>query len=302
MDRLDEWRIFASVASLRSFVLAARSLGRSPQAVTRAVAALETRIGTRLLNRTTRSVSLSSDGERYLERSRRALAEFDALESPSVARAQISGVLTVTASVLFGQQHVAPVVSEFLATHEATSVRLLLADRVVSLAEEGVDVGVRVADLPDSSLRARLVGHVRSIVCASPAYLQRAGVPRSPEAITNHACIAFTVTTPISDRWSFPRAGQRARSVNARPRLVVNTAQAAIDAALAGLGLVRVLSYQVDRLVAQKKLRIVLASFEPKPVPVHIVHLPGVQARVAETFIELASERLRARLARAAAA
>lgn len=296
MDRLEEWRIFVAVGTLRSFAGAARSLGRSPQAATRAVAALEDRIGARLLNRTTRSVSLTSDGQRYLERGRRAIAELELLESPSDATAALRGVLTVTAPVLFGQLHVVPVVAELLALHPALDVRLLLLDRVVSLAEEGIDVGVRIGPLPDSSLRARVVGHVRAVVCAAPAYLERAGRLRDPDALVDHACISFSGTTPIADRWSFRSTGSRERSIAVKPRLVVNTGQAAIDAALAGVGIVRVLSYQVDQLVAEGKLAILLRSFEPEPVPVNLVQLPGVQARAAVAFMELAAERLRAKL------
>ena len=296
MDRVDEWRIFGAVESRRSFVEAARSLRRSPQTVTRAIAALEERLGTRLFNRTTRSVSLTSEGERYLERSRRALAEFDLLEESPDAHAELRGALTVTAPVMFGQLHVLPVVGEFLSTHPRLDIRFLLLDRVVSLAEEGIDLGVRIGDLPDSALRARLIGHVRSVVCASPAYLERAGTPRLPESLGKHDCIAFTATTPIPNRWSFRHATGRQRSIAVRPKLTVNTAQAAIDAALAGLGLVRVISYQVDQLVAERRLRIGLASVESDPVPVNIVHLPGVQSRAAAAFVEFATERLRKRI------
>jgi DNA-binding transcriptional LysR family regulator len=168
----------------------------------------------------------------------------------------------------------------------------LLLDRVVSLAEEGIDVGVRLGALPDSSLRARLLGHVRSVLCASPTYLARAGVPRTPDALSKHSCIAFTATTPIADRWSFPRAGRRERAIAVRARLVVNTAQAAIDAAVAGLGIVRVLSYQIARLVAAQQLRIILPRFERQALPVQLVHLPGVQTRAAGAFVEFAAARL----------
>jgi len=167
MDRTEEWRAFVAVAGRRSFVGAARALRRSPQAITRAVAALEGRLGARLLNRTTRSVSVTSDGERYLERGRRLLAELDALESAPDARAPLAGRLSVTAPVLFGQLHVAPLVAAFLEQHPEVEARLLLVDRVVSLAEEGVDLAVRIGPLPDSSLRARLVGQVRWLICAS---------------------------------------------------------------------------------------------------------------------------------------
>jgi DNA-binding transcriptional LysR family regulator len=177
-------------------------------------------------------------------------------------------------------------------------VRLLLVDRVVSLAEEGVDVAVRLGALPDSSLRARVIGQVQSLLCASPAYLRRAGMPRTPAALARHSCIAFSGTTPVVDRWSFSRPGRGARTVTVRARLVVNSGQAAIDAALAGLGIVRVLSYQVATLLRERRLQPVLPSWTQKDAPVQLVQLPGVRARAAAAFVELAAARLPARLAR----
>jgi DNA-binding transcriptional LysR family regulator len=302
MDRTEEWRAFVSVAGRRSFIEAARALRRSPQSVTRAVAALEQRLGARLLNRTTRSVSLTGEGERYLERGRRVLAELEALESAPDTRAPLAGRLSITVPVLFGQLHVVPLVCAFLEQHPAVDARLLLVDRVVSLAEEGIDLAVRIGPLPDSSLRARLVGHVRWVVCGSPAYLARAGVPRTPDALARHACISFDAGSPLTDHWTFPaargrpRAGGRGRNVVLQPRLIVNTAQAGIDAAIAGLGVVRVLSYQVERALAEKKLRLVLESVAAPPVPIQIVQLPGVANRLATAFVDFAGDRLRARL------
>ena len=298
MDRLEEWRVFLEVAGKRSFAQAARTLGRSPQAVTRAVAALEKRLETRLLARTTRSVSLTTDGERYLERGRRALAEMDALETPIDERAPLRGAVTVTAPVLFGQLHVVPIVTELLKKEPELAVRLSLVDRVVALADEGIDVGVRIGPLADSSLRALKVGEVHAVTVASPAYVERHGRPRTPEALAEHSCIAFAGTTPTADRWSFKRAddGSREKKVAVRPRLSVNSGAAAIDAALAGLGVVRLLSYQADALVDAGKLVVLLKSFEPEPVPVHLVQLAGVASRAATAFVALAAERLRARL------
>jgi DNA-binding transcriptional LysR family regulator len=290
MDRSEDWRAFVHVATHKSFAHAARQLGRSPQAITRAVAALESRLGTRLLHRTTRSVSLSDDGERYLERARRLVAELDALESPEVA-AELRGALAITAPVLFGELHVMPVVTAFLAKHPGVTARLSLVDRVVSLAEEGVDLAIRIGALADSALLSRLLGKVRTVLVASPAYLDEAGTPRTLDSLGKHACIAFTGTTPIPDRWSFDR-----RIIKIQPRLVVNVGQAAIDAALAGLGIVRVLSYQVDRLVAAERLRLVLASAEPSASPVHLLSLPGVQPRIATAFGDHAAQALRKRL------
>jgi DNA-binding transcriptional LysR family regulator len=292
MDRLEDWRAFVAVASLKSFSGAARALARSPQSITRAVAGLEARLGTRLVNRTTRSVSLTNDGERQLEPARRALAEFERLESGEDAAAPLQGRVSVTAPVLFGQLHVLPIAADFLRQHPRLDMRLLLLDRVVSLAEEGLDVGVRIGALPDSSLRARAVGQVRAVVCASPAYLGRAGIPRTPQALERHQCIAFAASTPVAERWAFAGPGQRERVVQVHARLTVNTAQAAIDAALAGLGVVRVLSYQVAKLVAARRLRIVLEGYEPRASPVQLVHLPGPQTRAAAAFLEFASARL----------
>jgi DNA-binding transcriptional LysR family regulator len=294
MDRLDEWSLFVAVATRRSFAEAARALGRSPQVVTRAVAALEARVGARLLHRTTRSVSLTDDGARYLERVRPVLQEFEALESPD--RGELRGTLTIAAPVLFGQLHVAPVVHELLAAQPGVDVRLVLHDRVVSLSEEGIDVAVRVGPLPDSSLQARRVGSVQAVLCASPAYLERRGVPRVIADLGRHDVIAFTGTTPIPDRWSFRSEGRRDTSVAVHPRLTVNTGQAAIDAAVRGLGIVRVLSYQIDALVRDKRLRVVLPDLAAESIPVHVVQLPGAKARAATAFVELASVRLAARM------
>jgi DNA-binding transcriptional LysR family regulator len=292
-DRIEEWRVFGAVASHKSFVAAARTLGRSPQHVTRAIAALEERLGARLFHRTTRAVSLTSEGARLLEQSRRVLEELDHLEAPRDPKAKLSGRLSVTAPVLFGQMHVVPVVSELLAKHPALDVRLVLLDRVVSLADEGIDVAVRIGPLPDSSLRARLVGHVRSVIVASPAYLKARPRLRTPRDLGDdaHSCIAFAATTPTSDRWTFPADG-RPVHVNVRARLVVNDGQAAMNAALAGLGVVRLLSYQVARHVENDRLRIVLGEHEP-PLPIHLLHLPGIQPRAAPAFLDLAADKLR---------
>lgn len=297
MDRLDEWRTFVSVATKLSFAEAARVQGRSPQAITRAIAALEDRLGTRLLHRTTRAVSLTDEGARCLERARELLAEFEALESSPDARVDLRGALTVAAPVLFGQLHVLPILTAFLALHPSASARALLHDRIVSLSEEGVDVAVRIGALSDSSLRVRLLGHVRSVICASPEYLKKHRAPRDVDELGEHATIAFTGTTPIPDRWSFESAeGKRDRVVRTQPVLTVNTAQAAVDAAASGLGLTRVISYQIASLVADKKLKVVLREYEPLPMPVHLVQLPGVGTRTSAAFMDFAAERLRALL------
>jgi DNA-binding transcriptional LysR family regulator len=296
MDRLEEWRMFLGVARLGSFVRVAEQQRRSPQAVTRAIAALEARVGARLFHRTTRSVSLSDEGQRYRERAERALFELERLEAPVDRETPLRGVFALTAPVLFGQLHVAPLVARFLERHPELDARLLFVDRVVSLADEGLDVGVRIGTLADSALRVRRVAEVRSIVCASRAYLVAHGTPRVPSDLARHWCIAFTATTPVPERWSFSTRGKSQHRVAVRPRLTVNTGQSAIDAALAGLGLVRVLSYQVGALVAAGKLVPVLASYEPSPIPVQLVRLSGAPSRASSAFLDFAAEGLRKRL------
>jgi DNA-binding transcriptional LysR family regulator len=290
MDRIDTWRLFAAVAEHASFAEAARRAGRSPQAVTRAIAALEASVGARLLARTTRSVALTDDGARYLERCRRVLADVDELDATPDTSAP-HGVLSVTAPVLFGELHVMPIVSAYLARHPGVDVRLALHDRVVSLVEEGIDLAVRIGELPDSALRVRRVGEVRRVVCASPAYLRRRGTPRQPRELADHDVIAFTATTAIADRWTFATGAP----IRVRPRLIVNSGRAAIDAALAGLGIVRVLSYQVAPLLARRRLHAILVDHEPATLPIHLVTLPSplVPARVS-AFLDLAAARLRA--------
>ncbi len=302
MDRIDGWTTFAAVAEGRSFAAAARKLGRSPAAVTRAVAALEQRLGARLLNRTTRSVALTDVGARALEATRRALAAFEELEGVAAAeRQEPRGRLAVTAPVVFGRLHVLPVVEAFLRDHPAASVSLTLLDRVVSLVDEGLDVAVRLGQLPDSSLRAVRVGEVRRGVYASPRVLKAGGTPRTPQALGRHACVACLAVTPVPDRWTFERDGRRF-AVQVTPRLIVNTAEAAIDAALAGVGPTCLLSYQVDAHVRAGRLERVLGAFEPPAVPVQVVIPSGrFVTPTVRAFVDRCAEALRATLGSPAA-
>jgi DNA-binding transcriptional LysR family regulator len=200
-------------------------------------------------------------------------------------------MLSLTAPILFGRWHVQPVVSAYLAAYPRVSARMFLADRVVDLVEEGLDLGIRIGHLPDSSMRATALGSVRYVSCASPAYLDAAGVPEEPKALVGHPCISFS-TFARPDRWVYE--GRKPISVQVSPRLIVNTAEAAIDAAKAGLGVVRVLSYQAQDSLKDGSLRLILEPFEPEPIPVSLVHredrLP--QAKV-QSFVELAVPRLR---------
>jgi DNA-binding transcriptional LysR family regulator len=293
-DRLDVLTIFVAVAEQQSFAEAARQLSRSPASVTRAVAALEERLQTRLFNRTTRSVALTDAGARYLESCRRLLATYDELEAVNLGeRVQPRGWVNVTAPTMFGRLHVLPLVGTFLGEYPQVDVRLLLLDRVVSLVDEGLDLGVRIGQLPDSSLRAVQVGRVRRIVCATPQYIARHGVPGTPRDLGSHSVVACTAVTPIPDRWSF-NGPNGVTSVAVRPRLVVNTTAAAVDAALDSFGLACIRSYQAEPHMAAGRLQTVLVEYEPPPSPIHIVRPEGrhLPAKV-RLFIDYAAERLR---------
>jgi DNA-binding transcriptional LysR family regulator len=275
MDRLDALAIFVAVAELEGFAEAARRLNRSPAAVTRAVAALEEHLQSRLFNRTTRSVSLTDVGARYLDSGRRLLAAYDELEAVGAGeRSEPRGTVNVTAPTMFGRLHVLPLLHDFLDRHAQADVRLLLLDRVVSLVDEGLDLGIRLGALPDSSLRAVRVGEVRRLVYASPGYIARFGVPATPQDLAGHHMIASTAATAIHDRWTFLMRGAPV-AVAVKPRLVVNTTDAAVDAALDGFGLASLMSYQADGHVAAGTLLAVLAEYQPAPVPIHVVHPAG---------------------------
>ena len=293
-DRLDALAIFVAVAERQSFVEAARQLSRSPASVTRAVGALEERLQTRLFNRTTRSVALTDAGARYLDRCRRVLATYDELEAVNFGeRVEPRGWINVTAPAMFGRLHVLPLLRSFLEDYPQVDVRLLLLDRVVSLVDEGLDLGVRIGQLPDSTLRAVRVGQVRRVVCATPQYIARRGVPATPRDLRNHSVVACTAVTPIPDRWSF-HAPSGVISVPVTPRLVVNTTAAAVDAALDHLGFTCIRSYQAEPHAAAGRLQTVLAEYEPPPAPIQIVHPEGrhLSAKV-RLFLDHAAEGLR---------
>ncbi|MBB3241025.1 DNA-binding transcriptional LysR family regulator [Pseudomonas sp. Tn43] len=293
MDRFQEMQVFATVAQEQGFSTAARRLGMSAASVTRAVAALEKRIGTQLLTRTTRSVHLSEAGQRYLEDCRRILTEVqEAEDSAAGSHAQPRGQLTITAPVLFGDLFVTPLMVGYLSQFPEVSINALLVDRVVSMVEEGIDVAVRIGELPDSNQHAIRVGEVRRVICASPGFLGDHGRPRHPADLSAGPIIA---TSSIGQHrsWPFIDAGEPI-SIRLEPRLVVTANQAAITAAAMGLGLTRVLSYQVASKVAAGELEIVLADFELPPLPIHVVYQGGrkAPARV-RSFVDFAVNVLR---------
>lgn len=293
--QLEALRVFVAVTEAEGFAAAARKLRLSAPAVTRSIAALEEHLGTRLLLRTTRSVRLTEAGERFLADSRRILASVDEAEAAARgAHVEPQGELAVTAPVLFGRLHVAPVLVEFLARHPRVTLRAFFADRVVHLVDEGFDVAVRIASLPDSTLTAKRVGTVRRVLVASPAYLAERGTPRTPEALSGHRAIGLATGGGAALPWSFRAPG--GGRVVARPevRLVVNAGEVAIDAAIAGHGFARAISYQVREHVGAGRLALVLEAYEPPPVPVQIVYPAGRNAAVkVSAFVDLAVERLK---------
>ncbi|MDR9861309.1 transcriptional regulator, LysR family [Pseudomonas baetica] len=293
MDRFQEMQVFAAVAQDQGFSAAARRLGLSAASVTRAVAALEQRIGTQLLIRTTRSVHLSEAGQRYLEDCRRILAEVqEAEDSAAGSHAQPRGQLTVTAPVLFGELFVTPVMAGYLAQYPDVSINAVLVDRIVSMVEEGIDVAVRIGELADSNQHAIRVGEVRRVVCGSPQYLAEHGRPSHPQALAGLPVVATAATGQMRN-WPFLEQGEPL-IVRPEPRLVVTANQAAITAACLGLGLTRVLSYQVANKVAAGELEIVLADFELPPLPIHVVYQGGrkAPARV-RSFVDFTVNALR---------
>jgi DNA-binding transcriptional LysR family regulator len=293
MDRLATMRVFIAVAEGGGFAAAARRLGMSPPAVTRAVSALEERIGTRLLHRTTRSVRLSEAGTRYLADCKRILGEIEEAEASAAgSHTEPRGQIAVTAPIMFGRMHVAPILLDFLARYPQVTARTLLVDRVVDLMDEGLDVAVRIADLPDSSLSAVRVGSVRRVVCASPDYLAARGTPQTPADLSQLDTIIFAHAA-ASAEWTFTSA---TGPVTVRPptQLIVNTADVAIAAAIAGRGLTRVLSYQIAPALQAGQLVVALEEFEPPPLPIHIMHREGRRAAArVRAFVDFAVERLR---------
>jgi DNA-binding transcriptional LysR family regulator len=296
MDRLRAMQMFAAVAGAGGLSAASRQLGIPLTTVSRQLAALERHLGTPLLVRTTRQIALTDAGRDYLETCRTVLSELEAAEGRLAGREDAPrGELVLTAPVVFGRLHVLPVVLEYLHRYAGVTVRMVLADRVVDLIDEGIDIGVRIGILADSAMVARHAGTVRYVVCASPGYLRARGAPATPKALGQHDCIAFS-GLEAAGRWTFLGAKGPQR-VRIQPRLTVNTAEAAVDAAIAGFGLARVLSYQVKSAVADGRLRLVLEDYEGPGLPVSVLHRQGrVPQTKVKCFVKVASEILPERL------
>ncbi len=296
MDRLRAMSVFAQTVESGSFSAAGRRLGMPLPTVSRHIAELEAHLKTRLLNRTTRQLTLTDAGRSYLTSCKRILEQVDEAERGAAGEYSApKGELVITAPIVFGRLHVLPIVSEFLNAYPDIDIRLSLSDRVVHLVEDHVDLAVRIGALPDSSLVAVRAGFIRRVVCAGAAYLAQHGTPRVPADLATHPCITFDGPR-YPHAWTFGRQATQTE-VPIRPRLTVTTAEAAIDAAMAGVGITRVLSYQAAELVRTGAMKVILEEFEPEPLPVHLVY--GAQGLVPlklRAFLEFAMPRLKERL------
>lgn len=290
MDRLDEIRAFAAVADARSFTQGARKLDVSGAQVSKLVARLENRLGARLLNRTTRDVSLTDTGQAYLERARDLLENFDALESSVRDQSGPSGNLKVSAPVSFGKNQLTPALLEFASGCLAVSLDVTFSDRMVNLVEEGFDVAVRIGHLTDSSLVARRLAAVRMITCASPDYLAGAGVPRTLAEMGGHEAILDTNARDAT-LWRFGRRGE-VQEVRVHGRLKFNGAEACVEAAVKGFGIVRTPAFAAAEELRLGRLVPVLCDFEPEEIHVHVVypHARHLAAKV-RAFVDFLAKR-----------
>jgi len=295
MDRIEAMSVFIAVVDAGSLSAAARKLRMPLPTVSRKVADLESHLKARLLHRSTRRISLTDAGSVYITACRRILEEISHAESSAAGEySEPKGDLMISAPLVFGRLHLLPVVIDFLKAYPRVDVRLLLGDRINNLLQEHLDLALRIGELTDEGLIATRVGSTRRVVCASPAYLAAHGTPQHPRDLTAHQCIAFDALT-APDEWVFG-AGRAATTVPLHARLVVNTAEAAIDAAIAGVGLTRVLCYQSAAAEKAGTVVKVLEGFEPEPAPVSLVHTR--QPRLAQklrAFLDFAAPRLRAR-------
>lgn len=293
MDRFGAMNVFVAVVAAGSFSAGSRELRMPLPTVSRRVGELEAHLGAKLLVRGTRKLALTEAGEAYLAACRQILDSVaDAERGAAGEYNSPQGDLVVTAPITFGRLHVVPVAADFLAEYAHVDLRLVLSDRPLNLVDDHLDLAIRVGELPESSLVATRIGAVRGVMCASPGYLKRRGTPKRPDDLGSHDCVSFSALGS-ADSWRFP-GGEEMR---VRSRLVASTAEAALDAAIRGVGLTRLLSYQVADAVKAGQLTIVLRKFEAAALPVHLVY--ARQRRTSgklRAFLEFAAPRLRARL------
>ena len=288
--------VLVAVVDAGSLSAAGRQLNMPLPTVSRKISELEAHVNARLVIRSTRKLIVTEAGRAYIAACKRILQDVaEAERSASGEYCAPRGELTLTAPIVFGRLHVLPVTTEFLNAYPKVDVRLVLSDRTFSLVDEHVDLAIRIGELADSSLVGARIGCIGHVVCASPSYLAEHGVPKSPDELSGHACITFAALM-APDAWTF-RSEHSERMVPIHSRLVVNTAEAAVDAAIAGIGLARVFSYQADAALKTKALTLVLQKFEPPPVPVSLVHSgQRLLPQKLRAFLDFSAPRLRARL------
>lgn len=288
MDRFTELQVFVAVADTEGFATAARKLGISAPVVTRTLANLEARLGAKLLTRTTRHVRVTDAGRRYLEDAKRILGELaEADDAVTGISGEPGGHLAITAPVLFGKMFVLPGLVDYLKRYPKMEINALFLDRVVNLVEEGIDIGIRIGELADSTMLARRVGKVRRVVCASPTYLTEHGIPQTPDELSQHTIITANGLNASSD-WKFIN-----KTIKVKPRLSFATNDAAMEAAIAGFGITRLLSYQIAPALESGKLNVILEDYDNAEIPIHIVHREGRYTSVKiRSFVDYMVERL----------
>lgn len=303
MDRFEAMSLLVAVTDKGSLSAAGRALGVPLATLSRKVSNLEARLGTRLLLRTTRKLTLTDAGLAYVAAARRILEQVEEAEREAAGEFMVpKGELVVTAPLMFGRVHVLPVVADFLAAFPDIDIRLVLSDRNVDLVDDHVDMAVRIGRLPDSAMVATQVGTLRWVACASPSLVDRYGLPQVPGDLQRYPCVAVDAAAPLQS-WRFrdPRPGA-ALDVALKPRLAVTTTEAAAQAAVRGVGVARLLHYQVVDAIRRGELQLLLQPYEPEPVPVHLVHASrGQMPLKMRRFLDFAAPRLREALAEIAA-
>lgn len=297
MDRFDAIKTLLAAVDGGSLSAASRKLGMPLPTVSRKVSELEAHLGTQLVVRTSRKLLLTDAGDAFVAASREVMDRLEDAERLASGEYRAPrGELLVTASIMFGKVYVAPIVLDFLTAYPEVNVRLVFADHVIDLIENRVDAAIRIGRLPDSGLVAARVGEIHWMTCASPDYLSRRGIPQRPEDLEHHDCIAFEGLQPARD-WSFGR-GEAADTITIRPRFAVNTAESLIESGIAGIGIIRLTSYQVASALRAGKLVVVLREFIPAPLPVHLVHTGQSMIPLKlRAFLNFAQPRLKAHLA-----
>lgn len=296
MDRLDAMSAVVAVGEAGSFSAAARHLGMPLPTLSRRISDLEAHLNTRLFNRSTRRLSLTDAGQSYLQACKRILDDVSEAERSASGEFNAPrGELVISAPIVFGRLHVLPTIGAFLKAYPDVRVRFVQSDRLINLLEEHVDLAVRIGELLESNLIAARVGSTRRVVCASPSYLAEFGTPKHPTDVPAHQMISFEGLTS-QDTWFF-KAGSAEIPIPIRPKLIVNTAEAAIDAAIDGIGLTRVLSYQVEHAIETGALATILKRFEPAPAPISLVYPSQRRLPIKlRAFLDFAAPRLRASL------